>query len=178
MSPAACPNRFSSVRIESAIKIAEDLQHRTDQPLTPIQNADLRAGLPSHFGGLGFNLVAAIQHPVQSCGSPQEPPHDQADTGRCRIPDRHRRARIAKFHRRRYRPARGGGCSVSVPATVRVSVPAPFGAKDTCGGSGRILAKTPCHIWTRGESGRLGYRCERCGGGSGTHRFRRDRIRS
>jgi len=57
---------------------------QTDEPLRPIKDGGLSAALTSHFGGLGFNLTAAIPTP-----------NDQADM---RIPERHRWVRLVGLH--------------------------------------------------------------------------------
>jgi hypothetical protein len=54
---------------------------RTDEPLTPIGNGSLGTVSSRHFGGIGLNLMLAIPAP-----------HDEANMGSRRVPERHRRA--------------------------------------------------------------------------------------
>jgi hypothetical protein len=68
----------------------------TGEALRPIGNGSLGVVSACHFGGCGFNSMAAISTP-----------NNQPNLGSRRIPECHRRAGIG-FHRRRYRAARGG----------------------------------------------------------------------
>ena len=68
----------------------------TDEAIGPIGNGTLGAVSSGHFDGIRLNVMAT-----------RLAPHDQANMGSRGISERHCGAGIG-FHRRRYRPARGG----------------------------------------------------------------------